>query len=84
MPRTVPHGELRNDIGRILREVQRGESIAITNRGEVVAILVPPPAQPREPLRVRAARTAGGVGSLPRVSRPTPSREVLDELRADR
>ena len=43
MPRTVPHRELRNDSGRILREAQTGETIAVTNRGEVVALLVPPP-----------------------------------------
>ena len=84
MPRTVPHLELRNDSGRILRQVQTGETIAVTNRGEVVALLVPPPAHPRDTLRVRAARTAGGFRALPRATRQASSGEVLDELRADR
>lgn len=84
MPRTVPHRELRNDSGRILREVQNGETIAVTNRGVVVALLVPPPASPYATLRVRAARRSGGFGALPRQTRSTPSGEVLDELRAER
>lgn len=61
MPRTVPHREPRNDSGRILREVQTGATIAVTNRGEVIALLVPPPAHPRDTLRVRAARVGGRV-----------------------
>lgn len=84
MGRSVSERELRNDTGRILREVQNGETIAVTNRGVVMALLVPPPASPRGILRVRAARRAGGFGALPRQSGSTPSGEVLDELRADR
>lgn len=84
MTRTVPHRELRNDSGRILREVQTGKTIAVTNHGEVVALLVPPGRHPREALRVRTARTRGGFSALPRAARQAPSGEVLDELRADR
>lgn len=84
MPRTIPHRELRNDSGRILREVQEGETIAVTNRGVVVALLVPPTASPRDSLRIRAARISGGFGALPRETRSTRSGEVLDDLRADR
>lgn len=84
MARTVPHRELRNESGRILREVRAGETIAVTNRGEVVALLVPPAGDPLDTLRVRTARTRGGFGGLSRATRQTPSGELLDELRADR
>lgn len=55
MARTIPHRELRNDSSRILEEVRRGETIHITNHGEIVATLVPPPLRP--PLTRRPART---------------------------
>lgn len=84
MTRTVPHRELRNDSGRILREVRSGETIAVTNHGEVVALLVPPTGRPHDALRARTARTRGGFSALPRATRRTPSGQVLDELRADR
>ena len=84
MGRSVSERELRNDTGRILREAQSGETIAVTSRGVVVALLVPPPASSRDTLRVRAARRSGGFGALPRQSGSTPSGEVLDGLRADR
>jgi len=39
--REVPQRELRNEIGRILREVVAGESVRVTVRGKPVAELVP-------------------------------------------
>jgi len=39
--RTIPQRELRNDIGRILREVEGGETIEVTVDGRPVARLVP-------------------------------------------
>lgn len=47
--RTVPQRELRNDIGRVLREVEAGESVEITVRGRVVAELGPPRRRPLTP-----------------------------------
>lgn len=39
--RVIPQRELRNDIGRILREVEAGERLRITVDGRPVADLVP-------------------------------------------
>ncbi len=39
--KTIPHRELRNHSGDVLRRVQAGETIQVTNHGEVVAILSP-------------------------------------------
>ncbi|MQA63353.1 MAG: type II toxin-antitoxin system prevent-host-death family antitoxin [Actinophytocola sp.] len=81
MTRTIPHRELRNNSSAVLREVQAGESIEISNHGEVVAILVPPGQSGATTLRVRKARTRGGFGSLPRVRVEGTAQEALDDLR---
>lgn len=39
--KTIPQRELRNQIGRVLREVEAGESMRITVDGRPVADLVP-------------------------------------------
>jgi prevent-host-death family protein len=39
--KTITHREFRNESGRILREVQQGQSFIITNNGEPVAALRP-------------------------------------------
>jgi prevent-host-death family protein len=83
MARTIPHRELRNNSSAVLRDVQAGESIAITNHGEVVAMLVPPGGR-RETLRVRRARVQGGFAGLERVRLDVPVQEVLDDLRGER
>ena len=42
VPQThVTHRELRNDSGRILREVQAGATFVVTNNGQPVAVLKP-------------------------------------------
>lgn len=84
MARTIPHRELRNNSSAILREVLAGETIEISNHGEVVAVLVPPARPPAESLRVRKARAKGGFSTLPRVRRDHPVQESIDDLRGDR
>lgn len=84
MTRTIPHRELRNNSSAILRDVQAGESIEISNHGEVVAILVPPTQRGSASLRVRRARKQGGFASLRRVRLDRPVQESIDELRGDR
>ncbi len=85
MARTIPHRELRNDSSRVLDEVRRGETIHITNHGEIVATLVPPSAAP--PLTYRPAREPGSWADF-ELPPPAPggltSEELLDELRGDR
>ena len=39
--KTIPQRELRNHIGRVLREVEAGERVRITVNGRPVADLVP-------------------------------------------
>ncbi len=84
MTRTIPHRELRNNSSAVLREVQAGATIEITNNGEVVAILVPPPRQPGAGLRSYPARVRGGFDTLRRVRLDHPVQEDLDFLRGER
>jgi prevent-host-death family protein len=39
--RTIPQRELRNNVSRVLREVEAGESLRVTVDGRPVADLVP-------------------------------------------
>jgi prevent-host-death family protein len=39
--RSIPQRELRNDVARVLREVEAGETIEVTVDGRPVAQLVP-------------------------------------------
>lgn len=82
--RTISHRELRNNSGEVLREVAAGETVAVTNRGEVVAHLTPPSG--RTPgLRVaKPARARIDISRLSLVTLDEPSQVSLDELRADR
>ena len=41
-PRTIPQRELRNNIGEVLQEAERGTEFTITVRGRPVARLGPP------------------------------------------
>jgi prevent-host-death family protein len=84
MSRTIPHRELRNDSSAVLRAVREGESIEVTNNGEVVAILVPPPRRRGDNLRIRRATARGGFAGLPRVRLDHLVQEDLDDLRGDR
>lgn len=84
MSRTIPHRELRNNSSAVLRDVQAGETVFITNHGEVVAVLVPPPRASSASLRIRRASVRGGFAELERVRIAEPIQDVLDELRGDR
>lgn len=58
--RTVTHREMRNQSGDILRRVAGGETIEVTNHGQVAALIVPPGVDPLADLasrgQVRVAR----------------------------
>ncbi|MBK8293690.1 MAG: type II toxin-antitoxin system prevent-host-death family antitoxin [Solirubrobacterales bacterium] len=85
MARTIPHRELRNNSSKILREVQNGEIFNVTNHGEVVAVLMPPPAikGPR-PLKIRKAKRRGGFDKIESVKIEGTTQEILDYLRGER
>jgi prevent-host-death family protein len=40
--RSVTHREMRNSSGEILRLVAAGESVQVTNNGQVAAVITPP------------------------------------------
>lgn len=84
MPRTIPHRELRNNSAAILREVRDGETIDISNHGEIVAVLVPPAQRSGASIRVREARRQGGFTALTRTRIDRPAQESIDDLRGDR
>lgn len=84
MTRTIPHRELRNNSSAILREVAAGETIRITNHGEVVAVLVPPTQADRVEAHIRPARIQGGFDTIRRVKLDHPAQDDLDYLRGDR
>ena len=48
--RSISHRELRNQSGEVLAAVRGGETIAVTNHGEITAVLVPPSSTPFERL----------------------------------
>ncbi|NLE99161.1 MAG: type II toxin-antitoxin system prevent-host-death family antitoxin [Propionibacterium sp.] len=85
-PETLSQRELRNESGRVLREVSEGHSFVLTNRGVPVGRIVPLDAPaPTLPI-ARPAKRVGGWGAL----KPQPSEgdrpmaRILDELREDR
>ena len=55
--------EAKNRLSELLRRAEAGEEIAITNRGRVVARLVPP-AFDREAARIRERRKGVRLGGL--------------------
>lgn len=52
--RTVSHREMRNQSGELLRSVEAGESVIVTNNGRPVAVLSPYSEQQTPLERLRA------------------------------
>lgn len=78
--------ELRNESGRVLREVSEGHSFVLTNSGVPVGRIVPMDApSPALPI-VRPARREGGWTALAIERKTTESglAATLDDLRGDR
>ena len=83
--------ELRQHATRYLRRVKAGETVEVTERGRLVALLVPPRPATTERERLIASGQllpASHPFRLPRRVEAPAEREqsgaVLDELRADR
>lgn len=89
--RSVGIRELRQQASRYLREVERGETFEVTDRGRPVALLTPVPAQGvRDGLlasgRLRPAAVEGGIQGLgppPEAEPGEPLSSVLARQRAD-
>ena len=88
--RTISHRELRNNSAEVLRAVGAGETIEVTNHGEVAAVLMPPALTPYERLvaagKVRQPRRdpPADLRSIRRVSAPVSSAEIIADIRGDR
>ena len=88
--RTISHRELRNSSSEVLRAVSAGETIEVTNHGEVAAVLVPPSLTPYERLvaagKVRPPREERRVDlrKIRRVTSPVSSEEIIADVRGDR
>ncbi len=95
--KTVGVREMKNRLSAYLRMVERGERVAVTHRGRVVAELGPPTRTTEEDayaeLRRRARNGTVRLGApnradlYPRPARLLPSRivqDLLDEVRGDR
>jgi len=78
--------ELRNESGRVLREVAEGHSFVLTNRGVPVGRIVPLDAPASTLSIVRPARRTGGWVALAPESTASdaPMARILEELREDR
>ena len=82
--------ELRQRASELLRQVERGESIEITDRGRPVAVLSPlPQGSPYRRMLVEGeiARASRETGELPELLALSPGQEsasaVLARLRSD-
>jgi prevent-host-death family protein len=83
--------ELRQHASRYLDMVKAGETVEVTERGRLVALLVPPTPQQdaRDRLiaegRLIPAKKPGGLASVPPpLDGSFDTAAILDELRADR
>jgi prevent-host-death family protein len=86
---TIPHRELRNQSSKILERVKNGETIDVTNNGEIAATLIPPAASPFERLLksggVReAAQCPVDFRLLQRVTSDAGTAEMIADLRGNR
>jgi prevent-host-death family protein len=87
--RSIGIRELRQNASRYLRDVERGETIEITQRGRRVAQLVPPAQGSAVEQLIAAGRlrtprkqTPAGPPLEPAAGMPLPSQTLLDD-RAD-
>lgn len=77
---------MRNQSGEILRLVAGGETVQVTNHGQVAAVILPPGADPLIELasrgQVRVARLApSSLRFITRRSGARSSKEIVDDLR---
>jgi prevent-host-death family protein len=85
--RTVTHREMRNESGEILRHVANGETIQVTNHGQVAALIVPPGTDTLAELTSRgqvrpAARPPSSLRSVVRRKSGTDSKTIVDDVRS--
>ena len=84
----IAHRDLRNDSSAVLARVRAGQTIGVTNRGELAAVLIPPGARTLDLLRAAGAvRPARGRVDFASIRRALPpeggSAGVLADVRGD-
>lgn len=84
--RTVTHREMRNRSGEILRQVADGQTIQVTNHGQVAALIVPAGTDPLADLiargQVRVARNpTSSLRSIVRRKSTADSRAIVADVR---
>jgi len=82
--RTVTRREMRNNSVEILRRVEAGESLSVTNNGRIVALIVPPSADALAGLaqRDQLRPALRDITTLRTISRRAPHRKS-EEIIAD-
>lgn len=84
--RIVTHREMRNQSGDILRHVADGETIQVTNNGQVAALIVPPGTDPLADLvsrgQMRVARNpTSSLRSIVRRKSTAESQAIVADVR---
>lgn len=81
--RTVTHREMRNSSGEILRAVAAGESVQVTNNGQVAAVIVPPATDVLSQLEERGQlrRATGRMTDLASIDRTRASLSTTEMIR---
>jgi prevent-host-death family protein len=84
--RTVTHREMRNESGEILRLVANGETIQVTNHGQVAALIVPPSTGTLTELVSRgqvrlAVRPLSSLRLVARRRASADSKAIIDDVR---
>ena len=84
----VPVRDLQQHASAVLRRVKRGETVGITDRGTLIAVVAPPSAVGGAAALVaagRVRRATRAVADLPPArTAARRTEEILDELRAER
>lgn len=82
----MTHREMRNRSGEILRRVEAGESVQVSNNGRLAALIVPVGRDPLDDLVARGEARAPRTGTdqlraIIRSTSPVSSGELLEDSR---
>ena len=82
-------GELNQQTGRVLRRVQNGESLLVTDHGRPIAVISPAPTSKFKQLEMLGhikppKNTSGRLTPVKRVKLSRSTDEILAEIRADK
>ena len=83
---TVTHREMRNSSSELLRRVEAGESVRITNRGHVAAMLVPASGTSLDELVERGEARApradlSSLAAIRRTDATSSAADIVDDAR---